>query len=347
MKKILFIVVTFLIFNVIYAQDIHFSQYNYSPLTLNPANTGAFNGDIRICANYKNQWGKIASPYRTYATSYDMSILKGTWKKGYLGIGLQFFDDRAGDAKMGLTQFNLSASAIREISSNTNLAIGIQGGFAQRSINFNSLTWDSQYDGMAYNSALASYEVGGSSVNYSDYSAGVLWNYGKGDMYSTANNAIRTHIGLAFFHVNNPNQSFIGRTDKLDPKYVFHGGASVGIKNTNFSLCPDYMLLIQGQAKEFTFGNAFKYNLQEASRYTGNIKGRAMYLGVHYRFADALILSYFLELDKYAFGVSYDINISSLTKATSGLGGIELSLRFLNFTSTSTTKTGHSNTKFL
>jgi len=53
---------------------------------------------------------------------------------------------------MGLTQFNISVSGIKEISTNTNLAIGIQGGFAQRSIDFNSLTWDSQYDGMAYNS---------------------------------------------------------------------------------------------------------------------------------------------------------------------------------------------------
>ena len=347
MKKIIIIIFASFVFCFVNAQDIHFSQYNYSPLNLNPANTAAFNGDIRFCANYKNQWEKVPSPYRTYAASYDMSILKGTWKKGYLGAGLQFFKDCAGDAKMGLTQFNISVSAIKEMSTNTNLAIGIQGGFAQRSIDFSSLTWDSQYDGMEYNAGLPTCEVGSSGVNYSDYSTGILWNYGKGDMYSTANDAIRAHIGLAFFHINAPNQSFVGKTDRLSAKYVFHGGVSIGIKNTNLSLCPDYMLLIQGAAKEFTFGNAFKYNLQEASRYTGNIKGRAMYLGIHYRFADALILSYFLELDKYALGVSYDINVSNLTAATSGLGGIEVALRFINFTSKNTAKTSHSNTKFL
>ncbi|MBL4576991.1 MAG: hypothetical protein JKX74_00885, partial [Flavobacteriales bacterium] len=29
------------------AQDIHFSQFSSSPLTLNPGHTGAFDGDVR------------------------------------------------------------------------------------------------------------------------------------------------------------------------------------------------------------------------------------------------------------------------------------------------------------
>jgi len=331
----------------LHAQDIHFSQYNYSPLTLNPANTGTFSGDIRVSANYKNQWGIVAKPYRTYAISYDMGFLKSQWKKGFLGAGFQIFKDQAGSASMGTTQYNLSLSCVKLMSENTNLCVGLQGGFAQRKLNPGALTWDNQYDGMAFNPGISSGETVGSGLTYMDYSAGVLWNYGKGELYCTANNAMRAHIGLAMFHMSQPNQSFLGKSDHLLAKYVLHTGAFVGLKNTNLSLCPDMMFLIQGQAKELTLGNLFKYNLRDASHYTGNITGQAMYFGVHYRFGDAVILSYMLELDKYQVGLSYDVNVSNFIPATKSLGGIELSLRFINSIDAKAKKTANSNAKFL
>ena len=43
------------------AQDIHFSQFNETPVILNPAlSCTAY--DTRIIANYKNQWGSVSSP---------------------------------------------------------------------------------------------------------------------------------------------------------------------------------------------------------------------------------------------------------------------------------------------
>jgi len=81
---------------------------------------------------------------------------------------------------------------------------------------------------------------------------------------------------------------------------VFHGGVSMGIKNTNLSLCPDYMLLIQGSTKELTFGMHSNIICRKHQDIQVILKTRYV-SGIHYRFADALILSYFLELDKYAF----------------------------------------------
>ena len=37
------------------AQDVHFTQYFTSPLTLNPANTGLVNCDWRVSSNYRTQ----------------------------------------------------------------------------------------------------------------------------------------------------------------------------------------------------------------------------------------------------------------------------------------------------
>ena len=64
-KKILFAILSSLLINVLVAQDPHFSQFYASPLTLNPALTGKFDGTFRLAANYRNQWPGI---YGTYVT---------------------------------------------------------------------------------------------------------------------------------------------------------------------------------------------------------------------------------------------------------------------------------------
>src|SRR3546814_18997064 len=46
-----------------FAQDPHLSQYYSSPLFLNPALTGMFNGEFRLSGNQKTQWGRITNPY--------------------------------------------------------------------------------------------------------------------------------------------------------------------------------------------------------------------------------------------------------------------------------------------
>ena len=38
------------------AQDWHFSQFYYSPLTRDPALTGNMGGTARVGLNYRNQW---------------------------------------------------------------------------------------------------------------------------------------------------------------------------------------------------------------------------------------------------------------------------------------------------
>ena len=43
------------------AQDIHFSQYYASPLTLNPALTGKFNGLWRVTGIYRDQFRNSVS----------------------------------------------------------------------------------------------------------------------------------------------------------------------------------------------------------------------------------------------------------------------------------------------
>ncbi|MEO6037125.1 MAG: hypothetical protein ABIQ93_01850, partial [Saprospiraceae bacterium] len=48
------------------AQDIHFSQFANSPINLSPGLIGAFGGDVRFVANYRNQWRSGPIPLVPY-----------------------------------------------------------------------------------------------------------------------------------------------------------------------------------------------------------------------------------------------------------------------------------------
>ena len=316
------------------AQDAHFSQFYYSPLTLNPALSGGFDGGIRALANYRDQWRSISTPYKTFAFSYDMSVLRKGPLSNFLGVGLSVVSDKAGDTQLGLNQVNLSLAYHVRLSTYNMIAAGIQGGFGQQSMDFNKIKWGSQYNGTEYDPDLPSNETSYvNSKSYPDFAAGLQWTFSKGEIYSTANNQLNFNAGVSFYHVSQPNTSFYTTSidnDKLPFKMVFHASSLIGFRNAKTSIIPSFVYMQQGPLKNILAGATFRYQLVDPSKYTGNIKGAAVSLGCHYRIGDAVIPNFQLEVAQYAVGVSYDVNISGLTAVTSGKGGLEVSLRFIN-----------------
>jgi type IX secretion system PorP/SprF family membrane protein len=326
------------------AQDTHFSQFYFSPLTMNPALAGAFNGNVRLITNYRDQWQSVTTPYKTFAFSCDMGMFKKKVSSGFLGAGISFLSDKAGDSELGLNQANLSLAYHVQVSGYNSLSAGIQCGYAQRNINFEKLTWDNQFDGSSYNSALPSNEnTMSNNLSYLDLGAGLQWTYAKGEMYSTANTQLYMNAGISVFHLNQPNISFNSTSkDNLPLKLVMHSAFQIGIKNSRISLAPSFLFMQQGSLQNIVVGTLIRYKLIEESKYTGFIKGAAISFGGHYRTGDAFIPSVQLEIAQYAIGISYDINTSNLKNASYGKGGIEFSLRFYNpnpFTGKSISKT--------
>lgn len=93
MNKLLltFSVIWFFIFSVD-AQDVHFSNMEQSPLTLNPALAGA-NHDIQAIINYRTQWNTVGAPFQTIAASADMRLNSNKRSKnGHLAVGLNLFE---------------------------------------------------------------------------------------------------------------------------------------------------------------------------------------------------------------------------------------------------------------
>src|SRR6187549_112427 len=96
MKKLLLTLLLFTVLvSVSLAQDPNFSQFFASPLTLNPALTGRFDGTFRLAANYRNQWPTINNAFTTATASLDFPILANTipefdtWGVGIIGLSDQ------------------------------------------------------------------------------------------------------------------------------------------------------------------------------------------------------------------------------------------------------------------
>jgi|ERR1051326_7098503 type IX secretion system PorP/SprF family membrane protein len=325
-----------------FAQDIHFSQYNFSPLTLNPALTAAYK-DVQATLNYKQQWHTV-NAYTTYQATCELKLdqkhwvklqnMTETYKKKLvkgLAFGINIFSDNAGDGNFRTTQGNLSVAYHSLLNEKNTLSAGLMGGIVQRSIDPSGLRWNSQYPGGMYDPAAPSGEnFTTQSFLFANYSAGLLWSYGEGNSYLSANDHKFFNAGISVFNLNRPQISFTDNNDRLYRKWVFHGSAVIGIKNTHFSVAPSLLFMQQGPLQEVTAGVLLKYKLKEESVYTGIIKSSMISIGCFYRNKDAVIPYLLLEMDKYSMGISYDTNVSGLTSATSGRGGFEISLRFGN-----------------
>lgn len=331
---ILFIIILFA--NILRAQDVHFSQFNNSPLIVNPALTGLFFGDQRVNVNFKDQWRSIGKTYRTYAASYDQGILKNKMKGGYVGVGAQFYSDKAGDLNMGKTFFQLNASSILEMNRSQLLSVGIYTSYTQHSIDFTNSTWDQQYNGTNYNSNLPSNEgnLNTNSWGNVDVGIGVNWYYEQGTASMSSYDAFKINIGVSASHVNRSKLEYaISNTtvkETLDMKIIAHANSFIALKNTRTSFIPSFMFAIQGPSTEILSGLFYRLRLTEASKITGTIKEAAISLGGYYRFGDAIVPALEFEFDQYAIGISYDTNISSLTNSTNFKGGFEISIRFTN-----------------
>lgn len=93
------------------AQDPNFSQFFVSPLTLNPALTGKFNGTFRVAGNYRDQWPAISNAFITSTASFDAPIMRNriseldTW-----GVGVMAMTDRTANGILTTNSISLTTA---------------------------------------------------------------------------------------------------------------------------------------------------------------------------------------------------------------------------------------------
>jgi type IX secretion system PorP/SprF family membrane protein len=315
-----------------FSQDIHFSNMDYSPMTLNPGLAGA-NYDLQAISNYRTQWNAVpgAAPFSTIAVSADMRLNPNKRQRsGNIALGINFFNDQAGVNRISTNNVALSLAYHLFVGDKSTVGLGLQSGFGQRTLDAANGMWGSQYDGLTYNAALPSGEnLGSPSFSFLDAGAGFVYTYGSDESRMRANDNVKVNAGYAVFHVNRPNFSFTGGDDNLYMRHSIFANASIGVGSTNYAIEPGVYTQLQGPSAEILMGSDIRVLLKEGSKVTGNIQRTSVAMGVYYRNRDAVVSRIMFNYAGMAIGFSYDFNISSLTEVTNARGGAEFFLRWV------------------
>lgn len=312
------------------AQDVHFSQPLYSPLTLNPAMAGV-SAPITAIVNYRSQWKSVASPYSTIAASFDMRINENRRnRKGVFAFGFNFLNDKAGDARLSTTNANLHLAYHLIIDERSKIGLGIYTGFGQRSIDAGSGRWGSQFDGSAYNAGLPTGETFlRDQFAFLDVGTGFVYSFKNSEQYMTSNGQKEFSFGGAVYHLSRPNYSFLSSNDdRLFMRFTGFAQAIIGISNTKLSVMPAIYYQRQRTAQELLVGSYIRYMVQEQSKITGYNKGTFISLGAFYRNKDAFVTKAMVEWSDFSVGLAYDVNISTLVNASNARGGFEIFLKY-------------------
>ena len=305
----------------VFSQDIHFSQFYASPLTLNPAMTGNLNGSYRLTAIYRNQYATIPAPYNTFAISADMSILRNSLQGDHAGIGFSAYNDVAGDGDLSNTSVMLSAAYHKGLDrfKRHNISVGLQGGYTQKSLQFGQLNFGSQLTDEGFDPSLPNGEpVQDQSFGYFDLNFGAMY---TGRFVE----GISGYGGVSFHHFSQPKESFLGSDNRLGSRLVLHGGGEIFINNS-LSISPSGIFMQQTGAKELTLGSAVSYHFLNEGQ---NGKRTSLFGGLWYRIPHEIIFVGGIDFKDLRFGISYDLTFSNLSNANAYQGGFEVSLAYI------------------
>lgn len=297
------------------AQDAHLSMYDAAPLFLNPAMTGVFEGDWRVHGQYRTQWKAVNfKPYNSALISFDKPVKK--W-----GFGGQVTNFRAGlgnyNALQGLASIAYTTSIDRRKFHN--LSFGVQGGLTQKTLEYQLLTFNNQYttnNGGEFDPTISSNEnFSGQSLITPVVNAGILYFFAKQE------SRFNPFLGASAFNLTQPQETFMSFDNRLPIRYYGHAGIRINFTET-FYVLPKVLYMRQQEFQELTIAADLGYYL----------KGSDLYLlaGGVYRNADAAIISVGAKMDRFIARIGYDVNVSSLSTASNGRGGFEMSFTYMH-----------------
>lgn len=313
-----------------FGQDIHFVQSSVVPQLLNPATVGVFEGWERVSIAHRQQWLSMGSPYVTSQLSADLNVFKESNSSGYLGLGLNFYNDIAGDGKFGTTQFSLSVAGILPVKEAHTISAGIQIGGAQRTGNINSLSWGNQWNGRdGFSSDIASNENNSNtSFMHSDMAAGIFYNYADYNNTLVRKEFQNIYGGVSYFHITRPHLNYRGGTDRLHSKLVILGGGVFEIPRSTVAIAPSASYILQGPLQETLISALLKFRLKNGSKYTGINNETYFSIGGATRINDSFAPNVIIEIGSFKIGLAYEFTTSSLANVAKN--SFELTLQWAN-----------------
>jgi type IX secretion system PorP/SprF family membrane protein len=303
------------------AQDLHFTQFDLTPLHVNPANVGGFPGSFRVGGLYRDQAFSVdgfGSDFSTINFYLDATFNWGLRKKDWVGFGMNFLQDRSGVIGLGSGSFIAQGAYHLGLRKGSDLALGVQYG----GVGYNIKNKD-----LGKNEAELITAGGGAAdlaklqdkANYTDISIGL--NY-------TASVTARKHqlkIGVSAARINNPKVTLssgqsinkLGSLLTANLGYQYH-------YSEKLDLTP--MLWVR---------NVKSFNTivpQCMASYLFNVeKGIRLNAGLGYRIGDALQVMFGVDIKKVKVQIGYDQTLSSqkLAQSPKGVGALELGVCYI------------------
>jgi type IX secretion system PorP/SprF family membrane protein len=291
-------------------QDHLYSQFFNSPVYLNPALNGQFEGDFRMNLIYRNQYTSSGnnSNYMTASVDYNVPQFGG-------GVGLMYSHSSEGNAY--LVTNNIAGIYSYSVGSDEYvLSFGLQAGVSNQGIDYSKLVFDDQID-PRYGIIPGSVSEAAGSLDYNNryyFDSGAGINLVVGDFM----------IGGAGQHLNMPNTSLSGAPAKLPIRgtgyisYRLDLNRDDNIDDDEKSyIIPSAVYYKQAEAQSASVGLEYKHKSVSAGLWyrTGGTDGPSAVVV-------SLIFDLFVNKDtgeKFKLGVSHDVPTSGLNYSnTSG-----------------------------
>ena len=314
MKNVIVIVYLVFISNFLYSQDPIFTQYFASQPYLNPAMTGFYDGSYRINAHYRTQWTGISSGVNTYGVNGELKFGDHEGEKDYVGAGIGIYrDDLYGRVADNTVRLNFAYHKRLGYGETKHfLSIGTNLGMDYRQVNQN-LIWPDvarPIEAKDFNKFIPNLGLG---LNYQIV------------FPSFAN----VFLGGAVDHLVSENISVLNSNIQRQKRITIYSSARVRVNDAVY-LIPTFLTAMQGPHKQINFGTAAQLLTREYYDTKANFQ-----IGVYARLGnegfDAMIGMFRYENRGVQVGLSYDHALTELSSASSGLGGIELSLGYIGF----------------
>lgn len=338
-KAINLIGVLCLISSLLWSQDPNFSQYNNLPIYLNPSLSGNFEGSYRATLAHRNQGNSILNePIISLASSFDLRlplIYDGKVLNDAAGVGILFMQDRNSALGWNTQHIHLSGSFHKNLDpvNNQFLSVGFQMGIVQKSVGYNNLTFEDQFNGSNNYSDPTKENLPANNFAFSDLSTGLQYSFMTQKQFGG-------FLGASLSHFNKPNQSFFQNNltttngivnQPLAMKYTIHGGLQIPI-NDFIQVHPRFMM--QKQASYISGLGGF--NLRTI---VNDVSNTSIHLGTSVRPVlnldqtprlESLVVLLGLELNSFLFGLTYDVGLTNLFESVPGRrNAIEFTLTYM------------------
>ena len=303
-----------------FAQQPFFSQYQYAPLLVNPAQV-VNDYNIKAIAFYRNQYRQPDPNYRTPSLTLILPFVNKETNFRWGGVGLNIYSDQSGTAPRLYNQgINFTYGQNLKLTKLTFLAIGLQGGYYQFGLSTNDYKTGEQYSNNdGYNSNAYNGESRfNQNKDYLDISSGIQL---------TGEDSVgrqKYYIGISGYHLNRPDYSLLAKTDRMLIFLQMNAGYRV-FHSSLWSVIPEIYAWRSETNLRLTGGVKVMYYFKDEE---GLLKEGHFAVIPRYNYNNSMAVGLELQIKNFFAAFNYDFNQSPMAERISNHGAYEIALGF-------------------